>query len=158
MYKVYLKSFLGLSWCRHYYYYIEEPYNGVKYELHPGLKPFITPIDYHGKGRVEKMNYMCFACKSLLDDQLDKRFNILWRNCDILAGFGIQTILAWFVVALTMTSFIVPQNIVLSLFMALTFLANAHMPVRVLVCACPHVTVADAQVENYARKSVIFRI
>lgn len=155
MYKIYLKSFLSLNFCRHYYYAIDEPYNGTSYELHPGLKPYLTTVNYHGVGRLENINYLCLVCKTLVDDHLNNSFNILWRNCDTLAGLGIQTILAWFMVILMLSSVIVPKNITLAMFMALVFLANAHIPVRVKIYACPHVTVLGAKTENYAKKNIL---
>lgn len=147
---------MSLNFCRHYYYAIEEPNNGTRYELHPGLKPFLTTVNYHGVGRIENINYLCIVCKSLLDDHLSNSFSILWRNCDTLAGLGIQTILAWFMIVLMLSSLIVPQNITLAMFMALAFLANAHMPVRVQTYACPHVTIVGAQTETYTKKNVLF--
>ena len=105
-----LKTFYNLTKCRysvgygfnHYYYVVkkciaDEDVDVIlsEFELHPGRKPQVTKIgNYNQNWKLvgEPFN-ICTECFEKLYRKLSyEKFNMIYNNCDLNAGSGVQTI------------------------------------------------------------------
>lgn len=85
---------------RHYYLsiieYDQSSLERERYEYHPGMKLKKTTADYYnenGKSRIERIYYLCDNCMDLLKKECDRKFKMFFRNCDVFAGNGFQSIM-----------------------------------------------------------------
>lgn len=144
------------SLFRHYYLHVKKFKNGQiieEYEFHPGMRRKKTPLNFYNgnkAGRVEKIVRVCENCLLLMENECRGRFNMLRRNCDVMAGFAFQTVSITVIVVFSLLGvFVSRANFVVVIAFIICFAIGNFIDFVPKECRCEHVSgEVDCDVES----------